>query len=44
MGPDSNDHADQASRQEALRRRVLGPVLGGALSAAIGWGLSGGWL
>lgn len=43
MRPNSDDHADPAGRQEALRRRVLGLVLGGVLSAAIGWGLNGGW-
>ena len=43
MGPNSDDRADQASRQEVLRRRVLGLVSGGVLSAAIGWGLNGGW-
>ena len=43
IGPSSDNHADQASRKEALRRRVLGLVSGGVLSAAIGWGLNGGW-
>ena len=43
MGPNSDDHADPADRHAALRRRILGLGLGGVLSAAIGWGLHGGW-
>lgn len=43
MGPNSDDHTDPADRQVTLHRRILGLVLGGVLSAAIGWGLHGGW-
>ena len=43
MEPESSKSADVPGRRETLRRCVLGLGLGGAMGAALGWGLGGGW-